>query len=146
MSETSESDEPRDDIPESEEEWKEVLSPEEYRILRERGTEPRFSGKHVDSKDDGTYVCAGCGTELFTAEEKYDSGCGWPSFWDGIDENIERKPDNRHGMQRTELLCKNCGGHLGHIFNDGPEPTGQRYCINSVALDFKPEDGDEVVD
>ncbi|MDY6764971.1 MAG: peptide-methionine (R)-S-oxide reductase MsrB [Halobacteria archaeon] len=127
------------ELPETEEEWRGVLSEEEFKILRERGTEPRFSGEYVNKNEDGTYVCAGCGAELFSSETKYDSGCGWPSFYDGEQENLEFREDTRHGMVRTEVLCKNCGGHLGHIFNDGPEPTGKRYCINSVALDFEGE-------
>lgn len=127
----------KSELPKTEEEWREVLTDEEFKILRERGTEPRFSGEYVNKKDDGTYVCAGCGTELFSSETKYNSGCGWPSFYDGEQENLEFRKDTSHGMVRTEVLCKNCGGHLGHIFNDGPEPTGKRYCINSVALDFE---------
>ena len=121
----------------TEEEWQKELNKEQYRVLRLKGTEIAFSGKYWDSKEKGTYKCAGCGTPLFTSESKFDSGCGWPSFFTPLEENnIEEEVDNTHGMKRTEVLCKNCGGHLGHVFNDGPKPTGLRYCINSVSLDF----------
>ncbi|ELZ05339.1 methionine-R-sulfoxide reductase [Natrialba chahannaoensis JCM 10990] len=120
-------------------EWRAELDEEEYRILREAGTEAPFSGEYVDHKADGSYECAGCGAELFDGDTKYDSGCGWPSFYDVDDDRIETRLDTSHGMQRTEVLCANCGGHLGHVFEDGPEPTGKRYCINSVALDFEDE-------
>ncbi len=123
----------------TDDEWRETLSDEEYRILREAGTEPPFSGKYVDHKDDGTYACAGCGAELFDSETKFESGCGWPSFYDVDDARVETRLDTSHGMRRTEVLCANCGGHLGHVFEDGPEPTGKRYCINSVALEFDEE-------
>jgi len=126
------------DLPETEEEWREHLTDEEYRILREAGTEPKFSGDHLDTKEDGTFVCTGCGTELFDSETKFDSGSGWPSFWDAMGDNVETQIDTSHGMRRTEVVCATCGGHLGHVFEDGPEPTGKRYCINSVALDFDP--------
>ncbi|MFB6284479.1 MAG: peptide-methionine (R)-S-oxide reductase MsrB [Halobacteria archaeon] len=124
----------------SEEYWRSHLSEEEYRILREGGTEPKFSGDYVDQKEDGVYTCGGCGVELFSSEEKFESGTGWPSFWDARD-NIETRLDDSHGMRRTEVVCSNCGGHLGHVFDDGPDPTGKRYCINSAALGF--EDGGE---
>ncbi len=123
----------------SDEEWRDRLSDEEYRILREAGTEPPFSGEYVEHTDDGTYVCAGCGTELFDSETKFESGCGWPSFYDTDDGRIETRLDTSHGMRRTEVLCATCGGHLGHVFDDGPDPTGKRYCINSVALEFDEE-------
>ncbi|QLG48536.1 peptide-methionine (R)-S-oxide reductase MsrB [Natrinema halophilum] len=128
-----------DRVPTSDDEWHEELSDEEYRILREAGTEPPFSGEFVEHKDDGTYVCAGCGAELFDSETKFESGCGWPSFYDVDDDRVETQPDTSHGMRRTEVLCANCGGHLGHVFDDGPDPTGKRYCINSVALGFDDE-------
>ena len=128
------------DIPETEDEWRERLTEEEYRILREAGTESRFSGEHVDRTDDGTYVCVGCGAPLFDSDTKFKSGSGWPSFSDVDPDRVETRPDTSHGMRRTEVVCANCGGHLGHVFDDGPDPTGKRYCINSVALDFDPED------
>ncbi len=119
----------------SEKEWRACLSPEQYRILREQGTEPAFSGKYHDCKAPGAYVCAGCGQPLFDFASKYDSGSGWPSYWQPIDENaIATTEDNRHGMQRVEVHCRRCGGHLGHVFPDGPPPTGLRYCINSASL------------
>ncbi|RQG96604.1 peptide-methionine (R)-S-oxide reductase MsrB [Natrarchaeobius chitinivorans] len=123
----------------SDEEWRSKLTDEEYRILREAGTEAPFSGEYVDHKADGSYACAGCGAELFDSDTKFDSGCGWPSFYDTDDDRIETRLDTSNGMRRTEVLCANCGGHLGHVFDDGPEPTGKRYCINSVALEFDDE-------
>ncbi|WP_049921500.1 peptide-methionine (R)-S-oxide reductase MsrB [Halopiger djelfimassiliensis] len=130
---------PRHDQPTTDEEWRAELDEEEYRVLREAGTEPPFSGEYVDHKADGSYACAGCGTELFDSDAKFESGCGWPSFADVDDDRIETRLDTSHGMRRTEVLCANCGGHLGHVFDDGPEPTGKRYCINSVALEFDEE-------
>jgi len=125
-------------IKKSEEEWRKALTPEEFHVLREKGTERPFTGKYVDYKKKGTYVCAGCGKELFSSDTKFDSGTGWPSFWAPVSENsVNTKPDNSLRMQRTEVLCSQCGGHLGHVFDDGPEPTGNRFCINSVALHFK---------
>jgi len=122
----------------TEEEWKKLLSPEEYHVLREKGTELAFSGKFLKNKKNGTYVCAGCGNPLFSSETKFDSGTGWPSFWSLVSEDsVEEEVDYRFGMHRTEVRCKKCGGHLGHVFGDSPTPTGQRYCINSVALNFK---------
>ena len=128
----------------SEEEWKTCLSPTEFHILREKGTEIAFTGKLLYNKKKGVYACAGCGNELFSSETKFESGTGWPSFYKPIAENkIELKPDNNFMMHRTEVLCKKCGGHLGHVFDDGPEPTGRRYCINSMSLHFKPKDNKE---
>lgn len=127
--------------PEPEKDWKETLTEEEYHILRERGTEPKFSGEYLDVWDDGTYRCTGCGAELFPSDTKYEAGHGWPSFFDAKDDAIEYREDSRHGMDRTEVVCATCGGHLGHVFEDGPDPTGKRFCINSKALDFDPEEG-----
>ena len=126
----------------TEEEWKEKLSKEEYHVLREKGTERAFTGKYWNHKAKGTYRCAGCGVELFSSDAKFDSGCGWPSFYAALDEDkIEEKLDLSHGMRRVEVVCKNCGGHLGHVFEDGPrDKTGLRYCINSVSLDFQKEE------
>ncbi len=125
-------------FPETEEKWKERLTPEEYHILREKGTERPFSGEYYSHNKSGIYVCKGCGTELFKSEAKFDAHCGWPSFYEGIDKSkIKETIDRSHGMIRTEVTCSNCGGHLGHVFDDGPQDkTGLRYCINSVSLGF----------
>ena len=116
-------------------EWRAELSPEEYRVLRQKGTEAPFSGEYDHTFEPGTYHCAGCGTLLFESDTKYDSGCGWPAFYaPANDDAVDEWSDVTYGMIRTEVLCSNCGGHLGHVFPDGPQPTGQRYCINSAAL------------
>ncbi|WP_210412862.1 peptide-methionine (R)-S-oxide reductase MsrB [Leptospira gomenensis] len=129
------------EVNKSEEEWKKQLTPEEFRILREKGTERAFTGALYDNHDKGTYVCAACGEPLFSSETKYESGSGWPSFYQPLKkESIDREEDRSYGMNRTEILCAKCGGHLGHVFTDGPKPTGLRYCINSASLKFKKED------
>ena len=119
--------------------WKENLSEESYRILREKGTEPPFSGKYNLYFENGYYLCIACENPLFKSGQKFDSGCGWPSFDDAIKGSVKNILDKRHGMIRTEIVCNNCGGHLGHVFNDGPTETGQRYCVNSLSVDFKKE-------
>lgn len=127
----------------TEAEWKKELTPEQYHILREKGTERAFTGKYWDHKDDGTYVCAGCGQELFKSTTKFDSHCGWPSFYDAIDKTkVQLHNDDSFGMRRIEVTCSRCGGHLGHVFPDGPQPTGERYCINSASIDFHKKQAD----
>jgi len=127
-------------VQKSEAEWRVELDSEQYRVLREKGTEAPFSGEYDHVFEPGTYRCAGCGAELFRSETKYDSGCGWPSFYAPADaEAIDEEADTSHGMVRTEIMCSNCGGHLGHVFPDGPAPTGIRYCVNSAALRLEEE-------
>ena len=126
-------------VQKSDAEWRAELTPEQYEILRRHGTERPWTGRYVDSKADGTYACAACGNQLFTSETKFESGSGWPSFFQPADSDaVETEEDNSWLMRRTEVLCASCGGHLGHVFPDGPHPTGLRYCINSCALDFEP--------
>lgn len=122
----------------TEEEWKKELTPEQYKILRKKGTEPAFTGEYYYNKKKGTYNCAACENKLFSSDTKYDSGTGWPSFYKPMEkDSVDEKPDNSLSMQRTEVICKKCGGHLGHVFDDGPKPTGKRFCINSESLKFK---------
>jgi peptide-methionine (R)-S-oxide reductase len=131
-----------DKIEKTEEEWRQELSPQRYAVLRGRGTEPPFTGKYVYTKDDGVYRCGACGAELFRSDAKFDSGTGWPSFTEpAVAQSIELRPDNSLFMRRTEVVCGRCGSHLGHVFDDGPGPTGKRYCINSCALELDPKTG-----
>jgi peptide-methionine (R)-S-oxide reductase len=126
------------EISKTEQEWREQLTPEQFQVLRQAGTERPFTGIYWDTKDDGVYRCAGCGTELFDSSSKFDSDCGWPSFTEpALQDVVELRPDHSHGMVRTEVLCKACGGHLGHVFDDGPRDRGGlRYCINSLSLNL----------
>ncbi len=125
----------------SEEEWKKELTPQQYSVCRQKGTEPPFSGEYYKTRTEGVYTCSCCGAELFLSDTKYESGSGWPSFYKpAVDENIREETDISHGMRRTEVMCNNCGAHLGHVFPDGPRPTGLRYCINSVSLKLNPKE------
>ena len=129
------------EVTKTDEEWKKELTPEQYQVCRLKGTEPAFSGQYYKTKDPGMYLCAACGNELFDSDTKYESGSGWPSFYKPAAEGVvEEHTDSTHGMRRTEVRCSRCDAHLGHVFPDGPRPTGMRYCMNSASLDLKPEE------
>jgi peptide-methionine (R)-S-oxide reductase len=134
-----------DKVVKTDEEWRAMLTPEQYEVARRKGTEQAFTGKYWNLHDQGMYLCVCCGNELFTSDTKYDSGCGWPSFYAPLDESkIDKAVDRTYGMTRTEVTCSRCGAHLGHVFDDGPNPTGLRFCMNSASLDFtKKEAGDK---
>jgi len=136
-------DDPRYEVRRTDEEWRAKLDPMQYQVARHAATERAFTGKYWDHFERGDYRCVGCGTPLFEADTKFDAGCGWPSYWQPVNADVvERVSDDSHGMVRVEVRCRKCGSHLGHVFDDGPAPTGDRYCINSAAIDFSPEGGD----